>query len=109
MKLIDAPQNLYGWEVRDGYRWTGPARRAAASSYCVQDMGRQALLEAGWLAAGLPWDSRMGLLVEGGGREGGRVGGPAYRGVCALALVTDAQASLEVGQRRGARDWCDGA
>lgn len=56
MKLIDAPHDLHGWEVRDGYRWTGPTRRPGGRVILLCSKDGQALLGAGWLAAGRLWN-----------------------------------------------------
>lgn len=86
MKLIEAQHILHGWEVRDGYRWGGPTRRAAALSYCVQDVERH---RSRRLA-----DSRSPAGLKEVRRGWGEKGALAYRGLCAFTPVTAAQAPL---------------
>lgn len=66
MKLVDAATQPPRVRCeKDGYRWSGPARRAAASSYCVQDR-RDTRSSSGMMAdRGTP---RRSLLADGGGK-----------------------------------------
>lgn len=66
MKLVDAATQPPRVRCeKDGYRWSGPARRAAASSYCVQDR-RGTRSSSGMMAdRGIP---RRSLLVDAGGK-----------------------------------------
>lgn len=63
---------------KDGYRWSGPARRAAASSYCVQDQrdtrsSSGMMTDRGFLPAVVYWWMGEARLEWAGW---------AYRGVC---------------------------
>lgn len=69
MKLIDAPHDLHGWEVRDGYRWTGPTRRPGGRVILLCSR-RAGTAWGGMAGRGSPVELKERVIV-GGGRESG--------------------------------------